>query len=182
MTRTYVVGSVPALGSWAPAGAVKLTAQGGGVYRAVVNLPAATTVEFKFLKTTAGVVTWESGSNRTVTTPTSGTSTVTDTFGESAGTQGASSTVNATTSYGQNVFLVGSVAALGSWNPANAVALFLGRLSAVAGHGGRLPANTTVDYKYLKKNPDGTVTWESGGNRSATIPSTGTWSSNDTWR
>ncbi|MEV4845466.1 carbohydrate-binding module family 20 domain-containing protein [Micromonospora matsumotoense] len=179
----YVVGSVPALGSWAPAGAVKLTAQGGGVYRAVVNLPAATTVEFKFVKkTTAGVVTWESGSNRTVTTPTSGTSTVTDTFrGDPAGTQGASFTVNATTSYGQNVFLVGSVAALGSWNPANAVALSsaaypLWRATVT------LPANTTVDYKYLKKNPDGTVTWESGGNRSATIPSTGTWSSNDTWR
>ncbi|WFE92920.1 carbohydrate-binding module family 20 domain-containing protein [Micromonospora sp. WMMD987] len=179
----YVVGSVPALGSWSPAGAVRLTAQGGGVYRAVVNLPAATTVEFKFLKkTTAGAVTWESGSNRTLTTPTGGTSSVTDTFrGDPAGTQGASFTVNATTSYGQNVYLVGDVAALGSWNPANAVALSpaaypLWRATVT------LPPNSTVEYKYLKKNPDGTVVWESGGNRSATIGSTGSWSANDTWR
>ncbi|KWV29406.1 carbohydrate-binding module family 20 domain-containing protein [Micromonospora rifamycinica] len=179
----YVVGSVPALGSWSPADAVRLTAQGGGVYRAVVTLPAATTVEFKFLKkTTAGVVTWESGGNRTLTTPAGGTSSVTDTFrGDPAGTQGASFTVNATTSYGQNVFVVGSVAALGSWNPANAVALSSAAYplwrATVA-----LPANTAFEYKYLKKNPDGTVTWESGGNRSATVGSTGSWSANDTWR
>ncbi|WKU06264.1 carbohydrate-binding module family 20 domain-containing protein [Micromonospora sp. HUAS LYJ1] len=179
----HVVGSVPALGSWAPVAAVPLTAQGGGTYRATVTLPASSTVEFKFLKkTTAGVVTWESGSNRTLTTPSGGTASVTDTFrGDPAGTQGASFTVNATTSYGQNVYVVGSVAALGSWNPANAVALSSAAYplwrATVA-----LPANTSFEYKYLKKNPDGTVTWESGGNRSATVGSTGSWSANDTWR
>ncbi|MFI9638611.1 carbohydrate-binding module family 20 domain-containing protein [Micromonospora sp. NPDC051925] len=180
----YVVGSIPALGSWAPAAAVRLTAQGSGAYRAVVDLPASTAVEFKFLKkTTAGTVTWESGSNRTVTTPANGTSAVTGTFrGDPVGTQGgAAFSVNASTSYGQNVYLVGSVAALGSWSPADAVPL-----SSAAYPLWRatvdLPPNTTVEYKYLKKNPDGTVTWESGGNRSAAIPSDGNWSANDTWR
>ncbi|WP_432967555.1 carbohydrate-binding module family 20 domain-containing protein [Dactylosporangium sp. CA-233914] len=28
-----------------------------------------------------------------------------------------------------------------------------------------LPANTAVEYKFIKKNTDGSVTWESGANR-----------------
>jgi predicted transcriptional regulator len=39
-----------------------------------VNVPASTDIEFKFVKIDdAGNVTWESGSNRVYTTPTSGT-------------------------------------------------------------------------------------------------------------
>ncbi|MFJ6199078.1 carbohydrate-binding module family 20 domain-containing protein [Micromonospora sp. NPDC092111] len=180
----HLVGSIPALGSWAPASAVKLTAQGGGVFRAVVDLPASTTVEFKFLKKdAAGVVTWESGANRTLTTPAGGTAAVTDTFrGDPVTTQVAASfDVTATTYYGQNVYLVGSIAALGSWNPANAVPLSSASYPVWRATV-NLPPNTTVEYKYLKKNPDGTVTWEAGGNRSATTPSSGTWSASDTWR
>jgi alpha-amylase len=92
----------------------------------------------------------------------------------------ASFAENATTSWGQNVYVVGSIPALGSWNTANAIAL------SSAGYPtwtatASLPANTAFQYKYLKKNSDGTVTWESDPNRSA---STGTGSLNltDSWR
>ncbi len=86
-----------------------------------------------------------------------------------------------TTNWGQNVFVVGDVAQLGSWNPANAVAL-----SSAAYPVWRatvnLPPGTTVRYKYIKKNPDGSVTWESDPDRSFTTPSGGTATRTDSWR
>ncbi|MEW1844889.1 carbohydrate-binding module family 20 domain-containing protein, partial [Nonomuraea angiospora] len=180
----YVVGSDPALGSWAPAGAVRLTAKGDNVFSGIAELPRSTAVEYKYLKkTSAGTVTWESGANRTLTTPAAGTHAVTDVFrGDTVSSQIATS-FNATvsTSYGQNVYVVGNVAALGGWSPAAAVPLSsadypIWRATV------NLPPGTSVEYKYLKKNPDGSVTWESGGNRTFTTPSTGTHTRNDTWK
>jgi alpha-amylase len=88
---------------------------------------------------------------------------------------------HATTFWGQNVFLVGSIPALGSWDPAAAVPL------SAAGYPTwsttvSLPASTGFQYKYLKKNPDGTVTWESDPNRAYTTGSGGTATVDDTWR
>jgi alpha-amylase len=86
---------------------------------------------------------------------------------------------NAPTSFGQNVYVVGSIPALGSWNTASAVPL------SSAGYpvwsaGTPLPANTSFQYKYIKKNADGSITWEADPNRST---STGTTplTLNDTW-
>jgi len=89
---------------------------------------------------------------------------------------------NVTTVWGQNVFVTGNTAALGDWNPANAVAL-----SSAAYPVWRatvsLPGNTSVQYKYIKKEGS-TVIWESDPNRTRTTasasPCTGTWT--DTWR
>jgi len=92
----------------------------------------------------------------------------------------ASFAENATTSWGQNVYVVGSIPALGSWDPANAIAL------SSAGYPiwtatVSLPANTSFQYKYIKKNPDGLVAWESDPNRSAST-GTGPLNLNDSWR
>ncbi|MER5419102.1 carbohydrate-binding module family 20 domain-containing protein [Streptosporangium roseum] len=179
----YVVGSVPALGSWAPAGAIKLTAQGGNLYSGVIELPKSTAVEYKFIKkTAAGAVTWESGSNRAFSTPAGGTHAVTETFrGDTASQTAVSFNATVTTYYGQNVYVVGNPPALGGWNPGQAIALSsadypIWRVAV------NLPPNTAVEYKYFKKNPDGSLTWESGGNRTLTTPSTGTHTSNDNWK
>ena len=182
--EVYVIGSVPALGSWAPASAVKLTAVGGGLFRGTVNLPRSTTLEYKFIKkTAAGVVTWESGANRTLSTPASGTATVTETFRGDTATSPVSTSfnVNATTAWGQNVYVVGNTAALGSWNTANAIPLSSASYPVWKATIS-LPANTLIEYKYLKKNSDGTVTWEGGGNRTFTTPASGTLTRNDTWQ
>lgn len=89
--------------------------------------------------------------------------------------------VNATTTWGQDVRVVGNHPALGSWAPANGV-----RLSSSAYPVWRasvpLPAGTRVEFKYVKVNGNGTVVWESGTNRVATAPSSGTLTLNDTWR
>ncbi len=89
--------------------------------------------------------------------------------------------VNATTAFGQDVHVVGSIPALGSWDLSRAVPL-----SSAAYPSWRatiaLPPSTSFQYKYVKKNPDGTVTWESDPNRTATTPAGGTLTRADTWR
>lgn len=89
--------------------------------------------------------------------------------------------VNASTVWGQNVYAVGNIPALGNWTPSAGFALssasypvWTGTLS--------LPAGTSFEYKYVKLDGSGTVVWESGANRTATVGSSGTVTLNDTWR
>lgn len=89
--------------------------------------------------------------------------------------------VNATTVWGQNVFVVGNTPALGSWNTNQAVALSSASYPVWSGTV-NLPANTTVEYKYIKKDGNGNVIWESGSNRVYTTPASGSATLNDTWR
>ena len=44
-----------------------------------------------------------------------------------------------------------------------------------------MPANTYFEYKYIKTDSSGNVTWESGNNRSYTTGSSGSITFNDTW-
>jgi alpha-amylase len=90
--------------------------------------------------------------------------------------------VNATTSWGQNVFVTGDTAALGNWNPASAVALSSASYPVWRGTAS-LPAGTAVQYKYIKKEGS-SVVWESDPNRTrttaSTAPCSATWT--DSWR
>ena len=82
--------------------------------------------------------------------------------------------VEAFTQPGQNVYVVGNVPELGNWDPAKARDAFHNPDSAqwwkwflpVS-----LPAGTTFEYKYIMKNAQGAVVWESGTNRVATSSS-----------
>lgn len=89
--------------------------------------------------------------------------------------------VNATTSVGQDIYVAGDNAALGSWAPAAALKLDPATYP-VWRRTVALPAGTVVQYKYLRKDSAGTVTWESGANRTATVPASGTLTLDDTWR
>ncbi|MFE6711063.1 carbohydrate-binding module family 20 domain-containing protein [Streptomyces sp. NPDC057695] len=95
--------------------------------------------------------------------------------------QGASFGVNATTVPGQNIYVTGNRAELGSWSPAAALKLDpaaypVWKLTV------DLPAGTSFAYKYLRKDAAGNVTWESGANRTATVPASGRITLNDTFR
>lgn len=75
----YVVGDNAAIGSWAPASAVKLSPTSYPTWTGSIQLPANTSVQWKCLKreesnASAGVV-WQSGSNNVVNTATSTTAT-----------------------------------------------------------------------------------------------------------
>lgn len=178
----YVVGSLPQLGSWAPASAIPLSSAAYPLWSGSAALPAGTSFAYKYLvKDAAGTVTWESGSNRTAATG-SGPGTLNDTWDRGgSGQVTVTFSENRTTDWGQNVYLVGSVAQLGQWDPAKAVPL------SSAGYptwtaSVTLPAGTSFAYKYLLKDAAGNITWESGANRTYTTGAPGSVTLSDTWK
>lgn len=77
------------------------------------------------------------------------------------------------TNVSETVFIAGSISQLGSWNTANAVALSANdyQSSYPRWYGTvNFTAGTNFQYKYLKKESDGSVTWEADPNRSFTVP------------
>ncbi|MDJ0342976.1 carbohydrate-binding module family 20 domain-containing protein [Streptomyces sp. H10-C2] len=94
---------------------------------------------------------------------------------------GASFAVSATTAAGQNIYVAGSNGTLGNWDTGRALLL-----SAASYPVWKLDvtsaAGTSFEYKYLRKDSAGTVTWETGANRTATVPSSGKVALSDTWR
>ena len=198
----YVVGNIPALGSWNTANAIALSSASYPVWQGTANLPANTAVEYKYIKKNGSTVTWESNPNRTFTTPTSGAVTRNDSWGTLATatpfgptstptpTQTAIPTSskiavsfneNATTTWGQNIYVVGNVSELGAWNTANAIQLSSATYP-VWKVTVNLPASTTIQYKYIKKDASGNIIWESDPNRTFTTPASGTVIRNDSWR
>ncbi len=90
-------------------------------------------------------------------------------------------TVTAETQWGQMVHITGAVGELGSWNAGGSPELspasypkWTGTVAA--------PAGQTVEYKYTKVDEHGNTVWESGANRTVTVPAEGCATVNDTWR
>jgi alpha-amylase len=191
--NVYLVGSLSQLGSWDPASAIPLSSASYPTWSATVPLPADTSFQYKYIvKDSSGTVTWESGDNHTATTGESdGTlsntwgSATTTTSGASDGSSTGTFTVNfsedKTTDWGQSVYLVGSLPALGGWDPASAVALSSASYPDWTASL-TLPAATSFQYKYIVKDSSGTVTWESGANRTYTTGSSGSATLTDTWQ
>jgi len=87
--------------------------------------------------------------------------------------------VDAVTQWGQYVYVTGNTAPLGNWNtnlgvPVDSASYPIWKNSI------NLPAGNAIQYKYYRKNSDGSVTWECypgggncNGNRSLTLPSSG---------
>ncbi|KAG8710582.1 hypothetical protein FRC09_000064 [Ceratobasidium sp. 395] len=100
--------------------------------------------------------------------------------GGGSGTVAVTFTETATTVYGENIYITGSVDALANWSPDNALLLSSAnypKWSITV----NLPASTAIQYKFIRKY-NSAVTWESDPNRSITTPSSGTYTENDTWR
>ncbi|KAI1794915.1 glucoamylase [Ganoderma leucocontextum] len=88
--------------------------------------------------------------------------------------------VQATTVFGENIYITGSVDALQDWSPDNALILSAANYP-IWSITVSLPASTVVQYKYIRKY-NGQVTWESDPNDSITTPASGSFIQNDTWR
>jgi isoamylase len=91
--------------------------------------------------------------------------------------------VGYSTSPGQDIYLSGSSPELGGWDTSKAVKLnyvnnptWSGPAFFAASKG------TSVQYKYLVRQSNGTFTWEGGSNRSFTVPTSGAGVRNDTWQ
>jgi glucoamylase len=87
--------------------------------------------------------------------------------------------VNASTQFGQYMYVTGNTAALGQWNP-NLGLPVDSSTYPVWKNAINLPAGQSIEYKYYRKNPDGGVTWECypghgacNANRSLTAPASG---------
>ncbi|MBB5869583.1 alpha-amylase [Allocatelliglobosispora scoriae] len=77
--------------------------------------------------------------------------------------------VTAATTSGQNVFVTGSITPLTNWSTTAPVALTSGGNQIWSGTV-NIPAGQAFEYKYIKKDGAGAVTWESISNRSRTVP------------
>ncbi|KAF8691920.1 hypothetical protein AX14_002705 [Amanita brunnescens Koide BX004] len=77
----------------------------------------------------------------------------------------------ATTTYGENIFIVGSIVEVGNWLPASSVHLSAARYPtwSVTLY---LQPGTTFQYKFIRKETDGSVVWESDPNRQVKVAST----------
>jgi alpha-amylase len=117
------------------------------------------------------------------TTPTTAPSTTAPTTAPTTNPTTVAATFNeyATTTTGTNVYVVGNVSALGSWNTSSAVALSSAGYPVWSGSV-NLPANTPIEYKYIKKDSSGNVTWESGSNRTYSTGASSAYSTGDTWK
>ncbi|CAL1712389.1 unnamed protein product [Somion occarium] len=88
--------------------------------------------------------------------------------------------VQATTVFGENIYLTGSVDALQNWSPDTALLLSAANYPTWSTTV-NLPASTSVQYKFIRKF-NGQVTWESDPNRQINTPASGSFTENDTWR
>ncbi|KAK0202042.1 glucoamylase [Desarmillaria ectypa] len=100
--------------------------------------------------------------------------------GGSDGTVSVTFNEFATTVFGENIYLTGSIDALQNWSPSTALLLNTDNYPTWS-ITLNLPASTTFQYKYIRKF-NGAVTWESDPNRQFTTPASGTWVINDSWR
>lgn len=130
-----------------------------------------------------------SSTHSTTTTTTTGTGTTTS---SSSCTTPTSVAVTfdeiATTSYGETIYISGSISQLGAWDTASAIPLSASQYTSSNNLWYAtisLPAGTTFEYKYIRKESGGSITWESDPNRSYTVPSgcsVTTATESDTWR
>ncbi|MFF7813355.1 carbohydrate binding domain-containing protein [Streptomyces sp. NPDC007945] len=174
----------PTGGAWTTAPGVAMEPACPGWVKKTVTLTSATGLKAAFNN---GAGTWDSNNGADYALGT-GDVTVKDGTvgtGNPCGAQqnetGASFAVDATTVPGQNIYVVGGHTALGNWAPAAALKLDpaaypVWKLDV------KLPAGTSFTYKYIRKDASGNVTWESGADRTATVPADGRITLNDTWR
>jgi alpha-amylase len=101
--------------------------------------------------------------------------------GSGTSASGASFAVNATTVLGQNIYVAGNNNTLGNWDTGKAL-LLSSAAYPVWKLDVSMSAGTAFEYKYIKKDGSGNVTWETGSNRTATVPSSGKVTVSDTWR
>ncbi|KAN0137509.1 Glycoside hydrolase superfamily [Lactarius tabidus] len=88
--------------------------------------------------------------------------------------------VNATTTFGENIFVVGSVPGLGNGDPSNAIPLDPTNYPLWAATA-YLPPNTAFEYSFVRKESNGSVISESGPARDDTTPVSGILSIVTSW-
>ncbi|GAA5837136.1 hypothetical protein JCM5353_007168 [Sporobolomyces roseus] len=107
--------------------------------------------------------------------------------GAPSGTVPSTFKVTKQTVYGENVYLIGNVAALGGWDITKAIGLNAGAYTSSnplwqTSQPVYIPQNTAVQYKYVLKGTDGKFTYEGGSNRAFNTPASGNVARSDSWQ
>ena len=76
--------------------------------------------------------------------------------------------VSAQTNYGENIYIVGNIPELGSWDPNHCTEAMLNPNYPEWFLPVSVPAGTTIEFKFIKKDAQGNVIWEGGENRTIT--------------
>jgi alpha-glucosidase len=170
----YVSGNIPALGSWVPGQAVKLNPNGPyPAWTGTITVPSNTAIQWKCIKRPENAdnpVVWQPGSNNAFTSPTSGNVATIGDFNPSGGAGVASEQFicdNGVTVWGQSVYVVGSVPALGNWDPNQAVKLDPTNYPRWTGSVANLPPDAAIEWKCIKQGV-GPVVWQPDPNNSFT--------------
>lgn len=72
--------------------------------------------------------------------------------------------VQAETNYGENIYIVGNIPELGNWNPDNCTEALLNPNYPEWFLPVSVPAGTKIEFKFIKKDSTGAITWEGGEN------------------
>lgn len=94
---------------------------------------------------------------------------------------------SAYTSMGQNVYLTGNIHELSFWSATSSASVgpFFNQVVEQYPtwyYDVSVPAGQSIEYKYVKIDGSGNVTWESGNNHTYTAPSSGTGEAEVTWQ
>ncbi|KAK1229133.1 glycoside hydrolase 15 protein [Marasmius sp. AFHP31] len=76
----FLTGSVDALKNWSPDNAIALSSANYPTWSVVVNVPASSVIEYKYIRKFNGAITWLSDPNNKFTSPASGTTTLNDSW------------------------------------------------------------------------------------------------------
>jgi len=90
--------------------------------------------------------------------------------------------VYAITTFGENIFLTGSIPELTDWSTSDPIPLSAATYPTWSVTVDNLPPSTSIQYKYIRIETDGSIEWESDPNMEITTPSSGNYVENDTWR
>jgi glucoamylase len=169
--------------TWSYAAFLTAAARRAGIVPYTWGEPTASSVP-AVCSSTSAIGTYSTAStgswppNQTPTSGGSGTPTTTTTSSSSCATATSVAVTFdeiVTTVVGQTIKIAGDVAALGSWDTSNAVALSAGDYTS-SKHlwDGTIsfPAGTVIQYKYINVASNGDVTWEADPNHTFTVPAT----------
>lgn len=181
----YISGNSAALGNWntekaaGPAGCPTYP-----TWSVTANLPIGETIAFKAIKRNGNNISWEGIENRRFTVPSDGGA-ISFSWSVAGETNllPVKFTVNgASTVWGENIYISGNVPELGNWD----VNLAAG--PAICPNYPEwtifvdVPAGRTIEWKAIKKGPDGSVVWQGGSNNSFIAPVNGTGTAVTNWR
>jgi len=172
----YASGNISALGNWAPGQAFKLTPNGPyPAWTGTIGVPPNTAVQWKCIKRPENAddpVVWQPGANNAFKAPASGDVTTTGDFDTRGTVTEQFICDNGVTVWGQSVYVVGSIPALGNWDPTQALKLDPTNYPRWTGAFSNLPASTPVQWKCIKQGV-GAVVWQPDPNNGFTSPPVG---------